>query len=225
MTEAEWLVGSDPVPMLQFLKDRGSDRKRRLFAVACCRRFWHLIRPEECRQAVTAAERFADGEIGEKELGDRQASAQAAAARVLRACAHATVFTADPAGDSALWALPVVRAACWAAVPEAAKLAGRAAYLPLMAAESRHQAGLVRDVFGNPFRPAVVAGDWLTWDSGTIPRLAQSLHDDRAFTDLPVLADALEEAGCTDPDILGHCRQGGQHVRGCWVVDLVLGRE
>jgi hypothetical protein len=225
MTEAQWLACSDPVPMLQFLKDRGSDRKRRLFAVACCRRFWHLIVPEKCRQAVTAAEQFADWKIGEKELGNHQASAQAAAARVLRAHAHATVFTAALGADSALWALPVVTAACWAVVPEAAKLAGRATYFPLMAAESRHQAGLARDVFGNPFRPAVLAADWLTWDGGTIPRLAQSLYDDRAFAALPVLADALEEAGCTDPDILGHCRQGGEHVRGCWVVDLLLGRE
>ncbi len=84
---------------------------------------------------------------------------------------------------------------------------------------------LLRDIFGNPFRPAIADPVWLAWEDGTVPALAQSIYDERAFDRLPILSDALEEAGCTNTDILGHCRQPGQHVPGCWVVDLVLGKK
>ena len=84
---------------------------------------------------------------------------------------------------------------------------------------------LVREIFGNLFRPVNVNPAWLVWNDGTIPKLAQSIYDDRAFDRLPVLADALEEAGCTNAEILEHCRGPGPHVRGCWVVDLVLGKR
>jgi hypothetical protein len=93
-------------------------------------------------------------------------------------------------------------------------------------AESAAQAELLRDLFGNPFPPAELIGQaWLAWNSGTVLRLAQAIYDQRAFDRLPVLADALEEAGCTDAAILDHCRGGGPHVRGCWVVDLLLGKQ
>jgi hypothetical protein len=82
---------------------------------------------------------------------------------------------------------------------------------------------LLRDLFGPlPFRPAPFDPTWRTPD---VLRLAQGIYDARRFEGLPVLADALEEAGCDDAEILGHCRQGGDHARGCWVVDLVLGKE
>jgi hypothetical protein len=66
---------------------------------------------------------------------------------------------------------------------------------------------------------------WLRWNDGTVVKLAQSIYDERRFTDLPILADALEDAGCADADILAHCRGPGPHVRGCWVVDLLLGKS
>jgi len=81
---------------------------------------------------------------------------------------------------------------------------------------------LFHDVFGNPFRPATVDP---TWRTATVTSLAQAIYTERAFDRLPILADALEDAGCTDADILNHCRQPGEHARGCWVVDLVLGKE
>jgi hypothetical protein len=84
---------------------------------------------------------------------------------------------------------------------------------------------LIRDIFGNPFRPVPVPPAWLAWNDAAIPRLAHAIYDERAFGRLPVLADALEDAGCTDRAILGHCRGPGPHVRGCWVVDLLLGKE
>jgi hypothetical protein len=85
--------------------------------------------------------------------------------------------------------------------------------------------GLLRDVFGNPFRRVTVDPPWLTWNDGTVVKLAQGIYDERSFDRLPVMADALEEAGCHNADILGHCRQPGPHVRGCWIVDLLTGRN
>jgi hypothetical protein len=93
------------------------------------------------------------------------------------------------------------------------------------ASEQAHQGILVRDIFVNPFRPPAIYLRWLTWDGGTIPKLAQSIYDNRRFEDMPVLADALEEAGCGNQEILAHCRGGGPHTRGCWLLDLVLGKE
>jgi hypothetical protein len=88
------------------------------------------------------------------------------------------------------------------------------------------QARLVRCVFGNPFRPAPrLDPAWLAWDDGAARKLAEAAYDERAFDRLPVLADALEDAGCTDPELLGHLRSGGEHARGCWAVDLLLGKE
>ncbi|MBL8795193.1 MAG: hypothetical protein JNM56_14910 [Planctomycetia bacterium] len=84
------------------------------------------------------------------------------------------------------------------------------------------QALLFRDLFGNPFRPVTVNPAWLT---SAVVSLAQAIYDERAFDRLPILADALEDAGCDHADILNHCRQPGEHVRGCWVVDLLLAKE
>ena len=81
---------------------------------------------------------------------------------------------------------------------------------------------LLRDVFGNPFRPVVPNMKRLKRKA---VNLAQSIYDDRAFERMPNLADALDEAGCTSAEILNHCRSEGPHVRGCWVVDLILGKQ
>jgi hypothetical protein len=85
-------------------------------------------------------------------------------------------------------------------------------------------AGLLREVLGNPCCAVTVEPSWLAWNDGAIRKMAQAIYDARAFDRLPLLADALEEAGCADADILGHCRTSGEHVRGCWVVDLLLGK-
>ncbi|WP_246173648.1 hypothetical protein [Limnoglobus roseus] len=86
----------------------------------------------------------------------------------------------------------------------------------------RHQAAILRDIFGDPFRPVTFDSHW---QSETAVSLAQAIYDDRAFDRLPILADALQDAGCEDADVLSHCRGDGPHVRGCWVVDLVLGKK
>ena len=91
-----------------------------------------------------------------------------------------------------------------------------------LASAEREQVALLRDIFGNPFRPVTLNP---VYQTPTAQSLAQSIYDQRTFSQLPILADALEEAGCTDAAILNHCRQPGEHVRGCWVVDLVLGKS
>ncbi len=90
------------------------------------------------------------------------------------------------------------------------------------AREAVVQVALLRDIFGNPFRPATVDPNWLT---STVVALAEGIYAERAFDRMPILADALQDAGCTNEDVLNHCRDAQQvHVRGCWVVDLLLGK-
>lgn len=94
-----------------------------------------------------------------------------------------------------------------------------------MADEQVHLCGLIRDILGNSFRPVAVDPSWLAWNGGTVVKIAQSIYDQRAFDRLPVLADILEDAGCHHADILDHCRQPGPHVRGCHVIDSLLGKS
>jgi hypothetical protein len=218
MTEAEWLSGTHPRPLLRHLGLKGSGRKLRLFAVACCRRAWAGIHEETCRRAVEVAERFADRQASNQE---RQELYRAVARlwnprsidyRYLACYAvGGRRFTYRMATSSAEIATWVVTDRPGSQGPEAL-------------AEPAAQCRLLRDVFGNPFRPVAVAPACLSWNEGTVPKLAQAIYDERAFERLPVLADALEEAGCTDPDLLGHCRRPAEHVRGCWAVDLLLGK-
>jgi hypothetical protein len=91
--------------------------------------------------------------------------------------------------------------------------------------ERAAQCDLLRDLFENPFRPAALDSTWLLWNSGVVAKIAQAIYDERNGSDMPILADALEESGCTNTDVLNHCRQPGAHVRGCWVIDLLLGKS
>jgi hypothetical protein len=88
--------------------------------------------------------------------------------------------------------------------------------------EDRIQCGFIRDIFGNPFSPVDFDSRWRTSD---VVSLARSMYESRGFTAMPILADALLEARCDNDDILNHCRSEGPHVRGCWVVDLILGKQ
>jgi len=92
----------------------------------------------------------------------------------------------------------------------------------LRSQEGRVQAAYLRDIFGNPFRPVATDSDWHT---STVIALAKQMYESRDFSPMPILADALQDAGCDCEDILSHCRGPGLHVRGCWAVDLILGKE
>ncbi len=84
------------------------------------------------------------------------------------------------------------------------------------------QIGAVRDIFGNPFRSVTLDPRWLT---STVLDLARTIYEERVFERLPILADALMDAGCDSEEIINHCRSEGPHVRGCWVVDLLLDKK
>lgn len=246
MTEQEWLECADPRLMLEFLRGKGSDRKLRLFACACCRSVWHLTPDERSRAAIDDAERCIDYlpdyllpskvfEQAHRAAGEfnlqlaqhgqwpdlQQRRAEAAASAAASVLQQSSVFQfATPAEIAAGGA-----SHCAAlAIKYSARLSGIPAR-PSAKKERAAQCLGLRDIIGNPFRPAAIDPAWLTWNDATCPKIAQAIYDERAFDRLPVLADSLEEAGCTDADILGHCRSGGEHVRGCWVVDLLLGKR
>ena len=228
MTESEWLACTDPQPMLEFLRDRASDRKRRLFTCACCRRVWEALTDQRSRSAVEAAERYADGLAGREELAAQAEAAEAPASAVASARAREAVVSPVPHVTQAALAAageraePTMRAdatiwAAWA-TSEATRVPDQ---------ERRHQCALLRDLF-NPFRPVTPEPAWST---PQVVALAQAAYEQRELpagtldtTLLAVLADALEEAGCDQAELLGHLRGPGPHVRGCWVLDLVLGK-
>jgi hypothetical protein len=230
-----------PRPMLGFLEDRASERKLRLFMVACVRRVWDLLTDERSRKAVEVVERLVDGGATDEELEAAKEAArevetsQLFAVPVLdRTRANSAALAAERATvEVTLAPDPQIVRRIHSITMEARTFApgldpvsgGNRAVREGWAPELRSQADLLRDIFGPlPFRPVTVHPSWLGWKDGTVVQLARSIYEDRRFQDLPILADALEEAGCTNPDILGHCRSGGDHVRGCWVVDLILGK-
>ena len=222
MTEAEWDACADPTPMLAFLRGKVSDRKLRLFAVACCRRVWPLLIDERSRKAVDIIERYLEGRAEEADLRGSCDAAIHAADDLNASSAALAVVAASSAAEYALSAQ--AHAAFAAAVAVALSKEPNLAQGVADPLEQMHQCGLVRDVVGNPFGPTTLNQSWLAWNDGAVRKLAQAIYDGRAFDRLPLLADALEDAGCADAAILGHCR-GGEHVRGCWVIDLLLGKE
>jgi hypothetical protein len=222
MTETEWLTCVEPRAILFLRAARLSDRKKRLYLVACCRSIWSCIKVEKSKEAVSVAERFADGLASESELRE----AYEAAVTISNAPWN-FVYSHPGIPQSGL----IMRvgnalvAATNSVSPEWAFNAGpNAAYAVVDAdQELAKQAHLLRDIFGNPFRPVTFDPKWRTT---TALALAQGIYDERAFDRLPILADALQDAGCDNDDILTHLRDTTTpHVRGCWALDLVLGKE
>jgi hypothetical protein len=210
MTEAEWLACDDPMAMLSLLRDRTPDRKYRLYSCAACRSKWHWFDGDEgSRQAIEVAERYADGEASKAAL----AKATKALPRGGGVALHVTL------ADGSSGALNVADVMVGEAVSECL---GEDEHQDAKNAENTAQARLVRCIFGNPFRPVTIDPSWLT---PTVVSLATGIYQERAFDRMPILADALQDAGCTNEEVLSHCRGAGPHVRGCWVVDGVLGKE
>jgi hypothetical protein len=212
MTEAQWLCCADPEPMLCVLGGKANERKLRLFAVACCRRIPEVTTYHLARETLEVAERYADGLATQAEL-QQAAEAAREAAKVVRGARRIAVLAA-----AAICPIPELRCPFVECIHLVCKRAGNGA----SRAERATLAGLLRDVLGNhPFHPVIVSPHYLTWNEGIIPKLARGIYEDRAFDRLPILADALEEAGCTGRRLLDHCRSSGPHVAGCWVVDLL----
>jgi hypothetical protein len=249
MTERQWLEATDPVPMLRWLcrSGKAGERKLRLFAVACCRLVWQRLHDPRSRQAVEITERFIEGKATAADMAAASREAEAAqhdANQSTRwdagAGASAALATAlAPEWDPDRWpcAQSVASQAATAAA-QFAELSGRNRkerkrdWLLGHAEAALAQAVLLRCIFGPlPFREVRLDSAWLTWNGGAVARLARAAYEERPLPEglldrarLAVLADALEETGCADSEILAHLRGSGPHVRGCFALDLILGR-
>jgi hypothetical protein len=217
MTEAEWLACTWPTLMLNFVNLKMSDRRKRLFAVACCRLIIHLLPDEHHRNAIKVAEDVADGLASDEQ---RLATADAAYDGEAYPAAHAALaeIAYEAADKSCFYAVCTVEA-------EVNRERGLI--------ELAHQALALRDIFGNPFRPSPpLPPAVLAWHDRTIPRLAEVIYEVRQLpagtldtARLAILADALLDAGCEDEELIAHCRSEGPHIRGCWAIDAILGKS
>jgi hypothetical protein len=231
--------------MLDFLSGQASDRKLRLFAVACCRGIWHLMTDERSRTAVQVAEAFADRRARKKDLRAARLDAERAGIPLGQAADWAAVYVVDDRAFGAAHGASEVRCSTdltdeerkrTEGIGPAFLAAGRASQRRMMATLQavyarvhRGQVALLRDVAGNPFRPVSVHPSSLTT---TVKSLACAAYDERVLPSglldsvrLQILADALEESGCSDPVLLAHLRGPGPHVRGCFAVDALLGKS
>jgi hypothetical protein len=234
MTEEDWWKCIDARAMLVCGLLRTSPRKLRLFAVACCRACPRLLSDPSHRRDIDLAERFADGAASQQELEAAHLRVNSLACRLnvgdmteadicqmadVTAVANVISPSGDPASD-AVWQL---------------RRAGHDV--------DREMVAILHDVFGNPFRPVgfdppAWFGPFLAkvgesahqmlgelnpaWRTPTVVALASQMYQSRDFSTMPILADALQETGCDNEDLLNHCHAPGPHVRGCWVVDWVL---
>jgi hypothetical protein len=246
-TEDEWLVSTEPdIPReLMFVttddppskrKLFPSNRKLRLFGCACCRRIWHLLSADWAKESVLLAEAYCDGFVGEADLKAAFLKAPESLLHLGGWHVERVAEAAGARGKTRLdWALVAARDV--SAPDEGMQEVElpqqmRRSFCPYRKSdpvERAAQAALLRDVYGNPFR--LVFFDPI-WRTPTVLMLATASYEDRTLPTghldpdrLAVLADALEDAGCSDPAILEHLRGPGPHVRGCFVIDLVLGKH
>jgi hypothetical protein len=253
MTEDEWYTTRDCHQLVQFLqtveqkradgtKDDSGDaqefmatilergrvagyysRKGILLYCATGRHFWDLLIDPRSRAAIAATEQYADDAINGEAMQQFYLEAsevvrvRASGQGRLRRAAEAArdIAAVHSIGHPPVW---VMLSRCWNLLTLLARTWSGKEMQAFLCSR-------VRDLFGNPFRPAVSDPGALWLHDAVVRKLAQTLYDERAFDDFPIFADALEEAGCRDRAILDHCRQPGLHVRGCWVLDRVLGRE
>jgi hypothetical protein len=257
VNEQEWLEATDVQPMLEFLRGKVSDRKMRLFLIACCCRILPLLSDERSQRALEVANLFAEGEASVEDLIASREKACAVSKATGDATAdfvveddeheepaylpgfHAAVTAASAASAvtfpvmspvmlarSTSWNYPEhigfvalgahqVATAAYHSIADLGESVARAS----RAAECVAQCELLREIIGNPFRTVTLDPCCKT---PTVVAASQHIYGARAFSLMPRLGDTLEAVGCENVDILSHCRGAGPHVRGCWVVDLIL---
>lgn len=218
MTEVEWMACPEPEPMLRFLRGKMSDRKVRLFAVAYARLLDAHI-PDERRAAIAVGERLADGLATEEERLHFVNMLYGVVVDYGRATGRNWLVDTPVEQVSGHFAA-LAAVGCWK--PHANLADSYPNWQMARQAARSSQPPLLRDIFGNPFRPVPFAAEWRT---DAVRTLARRMYDGRDFSAMPTLAGALQDAGCENADILDHCRGEGPHVRGCWVLDLILGLE
>jgi hypothetical protein len=221
MTEAEWLGTNKPLAMLECLlnpdfRERYPDSRFRLLACVCVRHLAARLSDRRSLFAIETAERYAQGLVGKRTLENARRAAQEVAIRHWQSWQRAAGSEAEMRAAQAAVDTTIEKGifAAWE-VCQSVWLADREG-------NAGARSGLLRELFGNPFRSPVLPEGWRGWNHGLLVRLAQHLQDEQLWEDLPVLADALEESGCRDEDILQHCRSTSGHVPGCWVLNLLL---
>jgi hypothetical protein len=197
LRERKWLLEKDPQGLLKSAHAYVSDRKLRLLAVACCWPRYRLALRKGTKHIVQIVADYADGTASWEDV--------CSAADDIRGNLMLDHLAYPIAADSARMVLDD--------------------YLEQYPNSKNQIVRLIREIVRNPFCLTSVDPSCLSWNDGTVPKMAEGIYEKRDFKTLPILADALEDAGCTDSEILDHCRGRGPHVRGCWVVDLLLSKE
>ena len=215
MTEEQWLTCEEPADMVEFLRGRVSDRALRLFAVACCRWAWDYLGPTENQQVVETVEECIDQLFGDVGRG------LAALSAIRGKITFEGLLVRDLAQDDA-----------WEAAHSVAFRVPRTAWTRESETWSRGYKAvsqIVREVFGNPFRPPSFDPAWRT---PQVRAAAKAGYSNRALPGgeleppgLGALVEALVAAGCNDAAVLDHLRSPGRHVRGCWAVELLAVRS
>jgi hypothetical protein len=227
VTDQEWLKCTDRRLLMEFVITKASNRKRRLFAVACCHQLLHLDEMRLVSNAIDAAERCADGladadEVmaAEKAVKDLWLKAKyTESGTILQLCCQAVGWTMHYAMAHALLAASTAVDVALQASP---KFVDESRRFAAQTAEMVAQCNLLRDIFQFTLQSFSLDR---TWQMQNAVMLANLIYDERAFNRLPILADALEDAGCDSAEILAPLRRPGPHVRGCWALDLILGKE
>jgi hypothetical protein len=224
VTEDEWLTTGDLGALLRCADGIASRRKSHLFALGWLERHRNVLSSRSA-WVFDVVRRRADAE---DDLEVRERAVQVARQEHARAVERWGVYSAS--ATAILWRLLLRPEEGGFARPSAADECSLCVYTDrpspeagqaAMADERRAVLPLARDIFGNPFRPVVFNPRWRTADT---VGLARGMYEDHPFDRLPLLADALMDAGCTDQQVFDHCRSEGPHVRGCWLIDLVLGK-
>lgn len=227
MTEAEWRTSNNVPEMLGWLAwGMRPARKWNLFSLACI----EPIRPHLSDPRLTAAldvlAKHAEGECDYQELLNASQNADAAVEAILLDPSEQRWFHVQlAAAEAVMSAFRLESMVDTSAVPAGCATVLAWSASPGYEATVRQQANhrhvaLVHEIFGNPFRPVELDPLWLTFD---VQALARGIYDAQAFDRMPILADGLQDADCDNSDILTHCRDPhAEHVRGCWVLDLLL---
>jgi hypothetical protein len=238
MTEEEWLSAEFSDPLLRFIEPKVTDRKLHCYAIACARRIAQLLVDPSSLHGVEVMERFVEGQCTADEMRQLSWDVEGAAFAVQGGIGVPFLHLADQLPHSFISELVANNTYSF---QSARDILTSAAYFvdaifspepwerrkrlwpPNAQGSIFRPVPLVHEVFGNPFRPVSFSPEWRT---STAVAIAKSMYDSRDFAPMPLLADALQDAGCEHADILDHCREAnGTHVRGCWVVDLVLGKS
>jgi len=223
MTEAEWLASNDPVAMLAVVQERVTDRKARLFASVCLNLIAGRLDDPRIAETIRILEMWLRGDLSGSAIGDERRGS-------LTAHVLAIPHAPGPFSDDIM---QIVMAALGGSGPKIRVVAYLCLQVLIARPHPQHredarqwerdrQVQLIREMFGNAIRPVNFNPSWRTSDAVA---LAQTMYDSREFGAMPILADALQEAGCDNEEVLSHCRDTSlTHIRGCWVVDLVLHR-